>query len=92
MKDLFPTSASWERHDSKGTISFEYVIDASGRRGLLSNRYLKNRRFNQSLKNLAMWAYWTDTGSYMPNTSRAGAPFFEALLGALEFVVLNDLH
>ncbi|KAF8891931.1 hypothetical protein CPB84DRAFT_1711107 [Gymnopilus junonius] len=91
-EDLTPTMASWERHDSKGTISFDYVVDASGRRGLISNRYLKNRRFNQSLKNIATWAYWCGTGSYMPDTSRAGAPFFEALLDGSGWVWFIPLH
>lgn len=52
-----PTSATWSRKDgSQGTIKFDYLVDASGRAGLLSTRYLKNRKFNQGLKNIANWA------------------------------------
>lgn len=77
-----PISATWVDGDGNtGIVSFDFLVDASGRRGLMSTKYLKNRNFNQSLKNLAMWGYWTGTGSYQPGTSRAGSPFFEALTG-----------
>ncbi|KAJ3844323.1 FAD binding domain-containing protein [Lentinula raphanica] len=41
-----------------GSITFTHLIDASGRAGLLSTKYLKNRHFNASLKNIAIWGYW----------------------------------
>ncbi|KAK3323013.1 hypothetical protein B0H66DRAFT_442669, partial [Apodospora peruviana] len=56
-----PTSARWlSRKDggSTGTIRVEYLVDATGRAGLLSTKYLKNRKFNQGIKNLANWGYW----------------------------------
>jgi hypothetical protein len=49
----------------------------------MSNRYLKNRRFNASLKNVAMWAYWRNTGVYARGTTAEGSPYFEALSGAV---------
>ncbi|KAH9174675.1 hypothetical protein EDB89DRAFT_458615 [Lactarius sanguifluus] len=84
-----PTSALWTHGPSSqsGTITFDYLVDASGRAGLMSNRYLKNRRFNSSLKNVAMWAYWRNTGVYARGTTAEGSPYFEALSGA---VVLSD--
>src|SRR5579871_2731779 len=39
-------------------IEFDYLIDASGRAGILSNRYLHNRRFHDVFKNVAVWGYW----------------------------------
>lgn len=49
-----PVSASWSRKDgSSGTLRFEYLIDASGRAGLVSTGYEKNRRYNPGLKNIA---------------------------------------
>ncbi|KXN91083.1 Tryptophan 2-halogenase, partial [Leucoagaricus sp. SymC.cos] len=63
----------------QGTTAFTHVIDASGRAGLMSTRYLHNRRFNASLKNIAVWGYWTGVGSYGEGTKRSGAPWFEAL-------------
>ena len=64
-----------------GTISFNYLVDATGRAGLMSTKYLKNRNFTESLKNIAVWGYWTGVGSYGEGTTRAGAPWFEALTG-----------
>ena len=49
----------------------------------MSNRYLKNRRFNASLKNVAMWAYWRNAGVYARGTTAEGSPYFEALSGAV---------
>lgn len=76
-----PISALWTHGPSSqsGTITFDYLVDASGRAGLMSNRYLKNRRFNASLKNVAMWAYWQNTGVYARGTTAEGSPYFEAL-------------
>lgn len=64
-----------------GTTTFTHLIDATGRAGILSTRYLKNRYFNASLRNIAVWGYWTDVSTYGMGTPRQGAPYFEALLG-----------
>lgn len=64
-----------------GTTTFDYIIDATGRAGLISTNYLKNRHFNASLKNIAVWGYWKDVGSYGAGTEREGSPWFEALTG-----------
>ncbi|KAJ3748547.1 hypothetical protein DFH05DRAFT_1473118 [Lentinula detonsa] len=67
-----PVSVSWARtftenpNESQdgmaktvhGSITFTHLIDASGRAGLLSTNYLKNRHFNASLRNIAVWGYW----------------------------------
>jgi hypothetical protein len=66
-------------------ITFEYLVDTTGRAGLMSTKYLKNRKFTDSLKNIAVWGYWTGTGSYGEGTPRAGAPLFEALTGTVHF-------
>lgn len=39
-------------------ISFDYLIDASGRGGLMSTRYLENRYYHEVFKNVAVWGYW----------------------------------
>lgn len=51
----------------------------------MSNRYLKNRRFNESLENVAMWAYWQDTDLYAPDwkPGAEGAVYLEALSGTV---------
>lgn len=77
-----PLSATWTRKDgSSGTITLDYLIDASGRAGLISTKYLKNRAFNQGLKNIASWAYWKGGGVHGVGTHKEGAPYFEALKG-----------
>ncbi|KAF9445368.1 FAD/NAD(P)-binding domain-containing protein [Macrolepiota fuliginosa MF-IS2] len=78
--ELRPTSAVWTRANGEtGEIKFEYLVDASGRNGIMSTKYLKNRKMNQTLHNLACWGYWTEAGVYKPGTEREGAPWFEAL-------------
>lgn len=89
-----PISASWKHTPSTrsttkteknspitGSTTFDYLIDATGRTGIISTRYLKNRYFNEALKNIAVWGYWEGAGSYGAGTERAGAPWFEALTG-----------
>ncbi|KAJ6472489.1 putative halogenase [Mycena sanguinolenta] len=77
-----PVAAEWETKDgTEGSTSFEYLVDASGKQGLMSTRYLRNRHFNASLRNVACWGYWEGTGMYAPDghTDRHGAPWFEAM-------------
>ncbi|KAF9075632.1 hypothetical protein BDP27DRAFT_1380744 [Rhodocollybia butyracea] len=77
----------------RGTTSFKYLIDTSGRAGIMSTKYLHNRYFNQALKNIAIWGYWKNVGSYGVGTTREGAPYFEALLdesGWAWFIPIND--
>ena len=77
-----PVSAKWSRKDgNSGEISFDYLVDASGRAGIVSTRYMKNRTFNQDLKNVANWGYWKGAISYGIGTPKEGNPFFEALSG-----------
>lgn len=75
------TSASWFRKedDARGVIKFDYIIDASGRNGVISTQYLKNRTVNQALKNQANWGYWKGAKTYAPGTPQEGSPLFEAL-------------
>ncbi|CAF9915736.1 MAG: hypothetical protein HETSPECPRED_002570 [Heterodermia speciosa] len=89
-----PVSASYNRRSdgTSGTIDFEYLIDASGRAGLVSTRYLKNRKYNQGLKNVANWGYWKGTGVYAEGTSRANSPYFEALRDGSGWVWFIPLH
>ncbi|KIK37366.1 hypothetical protein CY34DRAFT_810413 [Suillus luteus UH-Slu-Lm8-n1] len=90
-----PVSASWRNAITgvEGRISFSYLVDASGRNGIMSTKYLKNRRYNKALNNVACWGYWDGTGSYMPGTTRENAIFVEALKdesGWAWFIPLHD--
>lgn len=56
-----PRSATWSQvadPSETGEISFDYLIDASGRAGLMATRYLKSRRYHQGFQNVAIWGYW----------------------------------
>lgn len=73
-------SVSWSRKEDglSGTVRFQYLVDASGRAGLVSTKYRKTRKYNQGLKNVATWGYWKSAGTYGPGV---GDPFFEAIEG-----------
>ncbi|KAH9485155.1 Flavin-dependent halogenase armH1 [Psilocybe cubensis] len=77
---------------SHGKTSFTYLIDATGRAGILSTRYFKNRHFNVSLKNIAVWGYWQNTGHYGVGSRRQGAPWFEALTDESGWAWFIPLH
>ncbi|KAI4168591.1 MAG: hypothetical protein LQ343_006255 [Gyalolechia ehrenbergii] len=87
-------SAAWSRKGdgTSGKITFDYLVDASGRAGIVSTKYLKNRKNNQGLKNIANWGYWKGAGSYGAGTSREGSPFFEALTDASGWCWFIPLH
>ena len=60
-----PQSATWSQvfgGSDTGEISFDYLVDASGRAGIMSMRYMKNRRYHNAFQNIALWGYWTGTG------------------------------
>jgi hypothetical protein len=79
-----PVSAQWSRKDgTKGTIKFDYLIDPSGRNGAIYPKYLKNRRFNEGLKNIANWAYQKGAKRFRPGKENENSPFFEALEGKI---------
>ncbi|KAF7759719.1 hypothetical protein Agabi119p4_11414 [Agaricus bisporus var. burnettii] len=75
-----PVSAKWKNvsNGKTGQISFDWVIDASGRNGVMS-RALGLRKYNQSLKNVAYWGYWKGTQEYRHADCQVQPPFFEAL-------------
>ncbi|HEX6483206.1 MAG TPA: NAD(P)/FAD-dependent oxidoreductase [Ktedonobacteraceae bacterium] len=59
-----PRSAMWSQASGSktGEITFDYLIDASGRAGIMSTHYLKNRRFHEAFQNVALWGYWQNAG------------------------------
>ncbi|KAI0918900.1 hypothetical protein AcV5_001961 [Taiwanofungus camphoratus] len=89
-----PTAVAYETvRGGTGEIAFDYLVDASGRQGVMSTRYMMNRKFNAALRNVAVWGYWRGTGMYGRGTSRENAPWFEALSdesGWAWFIPLHD--
>lgn len=82
-----PIGAQYESKPSNssetqtGTIHFDFLVDASGRAAIMSQKYLKNRHFNKNLDNVACWGYWTGCQRYSPGTPRENAVWLEALQG-----------
>ncbi|KAJ7238669.1 putative halogenase [Mycena rebaudengoi] len=88
-----PISAAWKSDiGNTGELRFKWLVDASGRTGIMSTKYLRNRRFNQSLKNVAFWGYWNGANMYAPGTKRENAPWFEALTDESGWAWLIPLH
>ncbi|KAJ7488299.1 putative halogenase [Mycena latifolia] len=91
--DKQPVSAEWKSDTgSTGEVKFKWLVDASGRNGIMSTKYLKNRKFNTSLRSVACWGYWTGAGMYAPGTSRENAPWFEALTDESGWAWFIPLH
>ncbi|KAF8070432.1 FAD binding domain-containing protein [Lyophyllum atratum] len=90
--DLQPSPIMRDPPLVTGTTSFTHLIDATGRAGILSTKYLKNRHFNASLKNVAVWGYWKNTGMYGVGTHRQGSPWFEALTDESGWAWFIPLH
>ncbi|KAJ7888692.1 FAD/NAD(P)-binding domain-containing protein [Mycena olivaceomarginata] len=88
-----PIAATWKNKNAEtGRVAFDYLVDASGRAGIISVKYLKNRTYNPEFKNVAFWTYWSGAGEYKPGTPRAGSPFFEALNDQSGWAWLIPLH
>ncbi|KAL6355310.1 hypothetical protein LRP88_10896 [Fusarium phalaenopsidis] len=88
-----PVSATWTRKGgSSGSVSFKYLVDASGRRGILSTKYLQNRAFNPNFKNVANWGYWKGDKLYGVGTHMEGSPYFEGFEDASGWAWFMPLH
>jgi flavin-dependent dehydrogenase len=52
-------AARWENSDGRsGELEFDYLIDASGRTGLLARKHFANRRMHDVFRNIGVWSYW----------------------------------
>lgn len=57
-----PVAARWSPTGNQAQvdrITFDFLVDASGRGGVMSTRYLKSRQFHGVFRNVAAWSYWT---------------------------------
>lgn len=88
-------SATWTTKDgASGVVEFDYLVDASGRQGIMSTKYLKNRKMNigEQLQNVANWGYWTNFGTYGVGTPQEGYPYFESLSDGTGWAWFIPLH
>ncbi|SLM49939.1 CrpH [Nitrospira japonica] len=47
--------------DSEGNrvrLTFDFLVDATGRSGLMATGYLRNRYYHKAFMNVATWGYW----------------------------------
>ncbi|KAJ6625002.1 hypothetical protein B0H10DRAFT_688138 [Mycena sp. CBHHK59/15] len=88
-----PIKANWKnREGATGTISFEWLVGASGRQGLMSTKYLKNRIYREGLRNVAAYGYWKNVAKFDDGGPRSNAPWFEVLTDKQGWAWLIPLH
>ncbi|KIJ41549.1 hypothetical protein M422DRAFT_60433 [Sphaerobolus stellatus SS14] len=88
-----PISASWVNKEGEtGQIAFDWLVDASGRAGIMSTKYLQNRKMRESLRNVAVWGYWKDVKLYGKGTIKEGSGWFEALTDETGWSWVIPLH
>lgn len=68
-----PTSVQCDDQDGNSfTIDdFDFLIDATGRNGLLSAQHFKDRHPHVNLRNVAIWGYWRGA-KVLPDTPTGG--------------------
>jgi flavin-dependent dehydrogenase len=52
-----PVRVSWKNCERKGILEADFVIDASGARGLTAKK-MKLRRYDEYFRNMAVWSYF----------------------------------
>ncbi|MFN2398616.1 MAG: NAD(P)/FAD-dependent oxidoreductase [Gemmatimonadaceae bacterium] len=52
-----PSTVAWKSDSDEGTLETDFVIDASGLRGSLSQK-LTSRQWDKYYRNMAIWSYW----------------------------------
>lgn len=48
----------WRGDQSRHVSTFDFLVDASGRTGVLSRQHFDMRRPHEQFRNTAVWAYW----------------------------------
>jgi flavin-dependent dehydrogenase len=71
------------------TLSCDYVIDASGRAGVLSAQHFRNREHHKVFQNVAVWGYWQN-GATLPATPPGGLNSISAPTGWYWLIPLSD--
>ncbi|KAI9039848.1 NAD(P)/FAD-dependent oxidoreductase [Aspergillus affinis] len=84
-----PVSATWASEEDCGAIRYKYLIDATGRAGIVSTKYMRNRKMNTALKDAATWGYWEKCGVFGESTHMENDPYFEAINGSLISILVK---
>ena len=77
-----PITAEWKNENETGTISFDYLIDATGLSGIISTKYLNNRVYQKTFSNIALGSYWDNCVDYTADDDKTypGAFAMESLI------------
>jgi flavin-dependent dehydrogenase len=82
-------AGNWATGGQTGTIEFDYLVDATGRAGVMSTKHLRNRRFHEVYRNVAFWTYWRDVQPF--NRGPQGAILVRSTpLGWFWIIPLHD--
>lgn len=93
--DNTPISAEWKsKKKTTGTIEFDFLIDASGLSGIMSNKYLNNREFQETFANVAIGSYWNNYNDYIDDDgiTHKGAFSMESLVDGSGWLWAIPLH
>jgi flavin-dependent dehydrogenase len=63
--------AQWVHNGRRHGAEFDFVVDASGRAGVLCAQHFKNRRAHDIFRNVAIWGYYQG-GALLPGTPAGG--------------------
>jgi flavine halogenase len=79
---------------SESRIAFDYIVDASGQTGLLSSKYLKNRREEVAFANVAVGGYFRGARPYRDRygEEHRGVFSMEALIDGSGWTWAIPLH
>ncbi|MFF8861421.1 NAD(P)/FAD-dependent oxidoreductase [Streptomyces sp. NPDC015139] len=89
FEDGRAAGVEWTHEGRERTTRADFVIDASGRAGLLSVRHLGNRTPHDVFRNIAVWGYYQG-GGLLPRTPRGGINVISAPEGWYWVIPLKD--
>ena len=57
-------AANWSTTDGTagGRLAFDYLVDASGRSGMIATKHQRDRQFHDAFRNVGIWGYWEGAG------------------------------
>ncbi len=87
-----PVRIQWVRNSEPDRLlitDFEHLIDASGRAGILSAQYFRNRHPHEIFRNVAIWGYWNG-GRTLPQTPPGGINVISSPDGWYWVIPLKD--
>lgn len=81
--------ARWEHDGHRDGADFDFVVDASGRAGVLSAQHFRNRRQHDIFRNVAIWSYYQG-GALLPDTPSGGINVISSPEGWYWVIPLKD--